>query len=173
MFKLQNICHMRTFIVFDKTGCFSGFSGSPLKMSLDWLPPKMHRLFPPLKYGNHVRFNFPDHWGAGGGQSGPLMFFWNRSIIGQHLAKTSCTIHQLWNKTPLSSSHLSLTWNVEGLLIKQAECVTVEGWESFLPTARSWSLWNVLHHISATLHHCTLGYGGPVTPAKDRWTECK
>ena len=70
-------------------------TGPPLKMSLDWPPPKMPRLAPPCfgkvlsmaaekgEIPNTLTFSIPM-----GGQSGTLMFFWNQLLTGQHLANS-------------------------------------------------------------------------------------
>ena len=93
------------------TGWFF-LTGPPLKMSLDWPPPKMPWQAPPCfgkvlsmaaekgEIPNTLTFSIPM-----GGQSGTLMFFWNQLLTGQHLANSRGG--QL-KKTPCIKKHLEL-----------------------------------------------------------------
>ena len=60
-------------------------TGPPLKMSLDWPPPKMPRLAPPCR-GDSEYFNIFNAYG------GPVwdsnVFFLNQLLTGQHLANS-------------------------------------------------------------------------------------
>ena len=70
-------------------------SGPPLKMSLDWPPPNLFGLPPPINFSkcwNHI--HFARHLGvfrSEGASLGLITFFWNQLLTGQHSANSGET----------------------------------------------------------------------------------